>query len=225
MNHDVVDVLGETSMIDWFKQAHAADPQAKLYINDYGILTAGGSDETHQSAYENTIRYLLENDTPIHGIGMQGHFGQTLTPPAKLLEVLDRYTALGLSIKVTEFDISTDDEQMQAAYARDFLTVMYSHPAVEAVVMWGFWENRHWRPNAAWWREDWSPKPAVAAFQSLFNDQWRTQAEGKTDSRGRFFVRGHLGDYTITVVDEEGRRAEHQAELAITGSEVIVEVR
>lgn len=225
MNHDLVDVLGESSMIDWFKQAHAADPQAKLYINDYGILTAGGTDDTHQSAYEKTIRYLLDHDAPIHGIGMQGHFGQTLTPPATLLQVLDRYAALGLSIKVTEFDISTDDQEMQAAYTRDFLTAMYSHPAVDAVVMWGFWENRHWRPNAAWWREDWSPKPAVAAFQSLLADQWHTQAQGAADNEGRFSVHGHLGDYKITATDDEGRYAEQSSVLTIDGNDVVVTLR
>ncbi len=225
MNHDVVDVLGESSMVDWFKLAHAADPQARLYINDYGILTAGGSDQTHQAAYEATIRYLRDNGAPIHGIGMQGHFGQTLTPPAKLLEVLDRFAALGLSIKVTEFDISTDDPEMQAAYARDFLTVMYSHPAVDAVVMWGFWEKRHWRPNAAWWREDWSPKPAVEMIQSLIQGQWQTRAQGVSDDRGQYAVRGHLGDYQIIATDEQGRRAEQTAVLASEGLELLLVLR
>lgn len=224
-NHDVVDTLGEPAMVDWYKQAHAVDPDAKLYINDYGILTGGGRDETHQAAYEQTIRYLLEQDAPLHGIGMQGHFGQTLTPPKKLLEVLDRFARLGLTLKVTEFDIAMDDEAMQAAYVRDFLTTMYSHPDVEGVVMWGFWERRHWRPNAALWRADWSPKPAVEAFRSLLYDAWWTEADGKTDTNGVFSVRGHLGTYRITASNDTGRHAERSATLANNGSTVEIVLR
>ena len=221
-NHDLVDVLGEPEMARWFEQAHAADPAAKLYINDYGILTGGGTDEAHQAAYEATIRGLIEHGAPIHGVGMQGHFGQTLTPPHTLLKVLDRYAAMGLGIKVTEFDISMDNESMQAAYARDFLTAMYSHPAVEAVVMWGFWERRHWRPNAAWWRADWSPRPAVAAMRTLLEDQWWTREQGSTDAQGRWSARGHLGEYRVRVTTPDGGALEHSATHRIAGTEVVV---
>ena len=200
-NHEVVDLLGEPAevMADWFRVAHEADPAARLYINDYGILSAGGADETHQAAYEETIRSLQAEGAPIHGVGMQAHFGRSLTPPAKLIGVLDRFAATGLSIKATEFDVATDDEGLQAAYVRDFLTALYSHPAVDAVVIWGFWEERHWRPEAAWWRTDFSEKPAAAAYRGLVFGDWWTSETLTTDASGEAAVRGFLGDHELTV--------------------------
>ncbi|HYP90533.1 MAG TPA: endo-1,4-beta-xylanase, partial [Polyangiaceae bacterium] len=40
-NHDLMDILGEDVMVDWYRAARAADPSAKLFINDYAILSGG----------------------------------------------------------------------------------------------------------------------------------------------------------------------------------------
>ena len=42
---------------------------------------------------------------------------------------------------------SPEDEEMQADYTRDFLTLAYSHPTVVGVQLWGFWERAHLQPN------------------------------------------------------------------------------
>ena len=63
--HDVMDVLGNEVMADWFKLARAADPKAELFINDYSILARGGLDHAHQDHYEKTIRFLLDKGAPL----------------------------------------------------------------------------------------------------------------------------------------------------------------
>jgi len=198
-NHDLMDLLGNAVMVDWFKAARAADPTAKLYINDYSILSARGQDTAHQDHYFATIRYLLQQGAPLDGIGMQGHFGWDLTPPARLLEILDHFATLGKEIQVTEFDISIDDEALQARYLTDFMTTLFSHPAVAGIVMWGFWEGAHWRPEAALFRRDWRAKPAGQAWQDLVHKQWWTTADGVTDAHGRYALRGFKGQYQIAV--------------------------
>lgn len=223
-NHDIVDILGDEVLVDWFKHANGIDPHAKLFINDYGILTANGRDEIHQATYEKTIRRLLSSGAPLHGIGMQGHFSSSLTSPSQLLKVLDRFAAHKLPIKVTEFDVAIDDEELQAKYVRDFLTVMYSHPAVDAVVIWGFWEDRHWKQNAAWWRSDFTPKPVVREFERLFREQWWTREAGVTDRAGRYQTRGHLGDYTITIETSYGEESQ-EMQLGREGTEIVIALR
>jgi GH35 family endo-1,4-beta-xylanase len=198
-NHDVMKILGNDEMIAWFKLARAYDPKANLYLNDYSILSAGGMDVRHQDHFEKTLRFLKDGGAPINGLGMQGHFGGAATPPERMLSILDRFAKLGLSISITEHDIDTEDEQFQADFTRDFLITTFSHPSVVAVLTWGFWEGSHWRPNAAYYRRDWSIKPAGQVWMDLVRKQWRTELEGKTDSTGRFATRGFLGDYTITV--------------------------
>ena len=152
-NHDLMDILGRDAMVDWFKAARAADPEARLYINDYAILSGGERDTDHQRDYERTIKFFGGTAArPIGGIGLQGHMGDSYTPPTELWKVLDRFGKFGLPITVTEFDIESADEAAQADYMRDFLTAMFAHPATDGVMMWGFWEGRHWKPGAALWR-------------------------------------------------------------------------
>jgi hypothetical protein len=52
-----------------------------------------------------------------------------MDPFARLLEVLDRFSAFGLPIQITEFDVTIRDEEVQAQYLRDFCTGVFSHPA------------------------------------------------------------------------------------------------
>lgn len=198
-NNDVQRVLGDAEMGAWYKQAHALDRTARLYVNDYSIIAAGGNDIIHQNAYYNTIQYLLSLGAPLAGIGMQGHFDSTLTPPERVLQVLDRFAAFGLDIKITEFDINVNDEQVQADYTRDLLTTVFSHPSVQGFLMWGFWAGRHWLPAGAMYRLDWSAKPNALVWQDLVYNQWWTNAAGVTAADGAFATRGFLGDYDIDV--------------------------
>ena len=220
-NHDVVDVLGKPAMVEWFKLAHAADPAVNLYINDYSILSGGGLDTAHQDAYEQVIRYLKEQGAPIHGVGLQSHFGARLTSPEKLLQILDRFAAPGLKLQSTEFDINITDEPLQADYTRDFMTTLFSHPAVDGIVMWGFWEGRHWKPNAALWRKDWSIKPNGQAWLDLVTKKWWTDVAATTAADGKCQTRGFLGDYEISVT-AAGKTKSAKAQLGKTGQTVKV---
>ena len=82
---------------------------------------------------------------------------------------------------------------------RDFMTVVFSHPAVTNIVMWGFWEGRHWRPDAALYRLDWSIKPIGEVWNELVFEEWWTRMQGRTDAAGRFTARGFRGAYQVTV--------------------------
>jgi GH35 family endo-1,4-beta-xylanase len=196
-NHDLMDLLGDEEMVTWFKEARAADPSAKLFINDYAILEGGGGPNAHDEHYEKTIKYLLDRGAPVDAIGMQGHFGLGLTSPDDLLGILDRYARFGKPIHVTEYDIVLNDEQLAGDYTRDFLTLIFSHPAVEGFVMWGFWDGRHWKNAAPLFRKDWSLKPSGVAYEDLVLKRWTTAASGTTDASGRFAARGFLGEYEI----------------------------
>ena len=115
------------------------------------------------------------------------------------MRILDRFGKFGLPICVTEFDQEVADEELQGNYMRDFLTVMFSHPSVINFTMWGYWDGSHWKNNAPIYRKDWSLKPGGEAFKNLVFKQWWTSAEGETDARGEYRLRGFLGDYDLTV--------------------------
>lgn len=220
-NHDLMDILGQDVMVEWFKEARAVDPAAKLFINDYAILSGGGGGTAHRDHYEKTIQFLLAKGAPLDGIGLQGHFGAALTSPEDMLAILDRYAKFKKPIYVTEYDVVIDDEALAGQFTRDFYTTLFSHPAVQGIVMWGFWDGAHWKKNAALYREDWSLKPGGQAYRDLVLGAWRTDVSGKTDARGAFSTRGFLGDYEIAV-DAAGKQKKVRAKLAPGGSTVTV---
>ncbi len=217
-NHDVMDVLGNQVVAEWYKLAGATDPKALLFANDYGILSGGGQDRAHRDFYFDHIRGLLDAGAPLRGIGMQGHFGMTRTSPAKLMEILDRFGELGLPIEVTEFDMDMPNERLAAEYLRDFYTVCFSHPKVEGILMWGFWEGAHWIPNAALWRRDWKIKPSGKMWMDLVTREWWTDQTVKTGADGTTTLRGFQGHYMATTADG----AETKFALGKAGVEVFV---
>jgi endo-1,4-beta-xylanase len=222
-NDDLMDLLGEDIMVEWFELADAADPGARLYINDFGILP--GENEDHRAHYEQTIRMLLAQGAPLEGVGFQGHFWGDLTPPAQILRLIDRYAALDpeLRLQVTEFDHKTDDQQLQADYQRDLMIALFSHPRVDGFVMWGFWEGRHWRPEAAMFQRDWTPKPNAAVFEDLVFERWWTDERGTTDAEGRYRIRAFCGDHLVTVT-VGGQRHELSCQLDQAGRELVVDL-
>lgn len=196
-HYDILEILGRDVMAEWFKLARQADPNAVLYLNEAGQPNSPPNSERYD-VLERDVRMLLDAGAPIGGIGMQGHFGQHLNSPEELLAIYDRFAKLGLPIKITELDVDHPDETLQAEYLRDFMIVSFSHPSINGILMWGFWESQHWRPNAALWRKDWSIKPAGEAWLDLVRNQWWTKHDGQTDTQGALSVRGFLGEYEVS---------------------------
>jgi GH35 family endo-1,4-beta-xylanase len=203
-HHDLMDLLGEEVMVEWFKAARESDPDVKLFLNDYAGLANEGLDTPHKDHFEKTTRFLIEKGAPIAGIGLQCHFGWSVTPPEAALKELDRWGALGLEVQITEFDVETTDEELQADYTRDLLTLAFSHPSVSAIMIWGFWEGRHWKPDAALWRRDWSIKPNGKVWTDLTLREWHTSGEAVTDADGWISFRGFHGSYTLEI-EENGK--------------------
>jgi endo-1,4-beta-xylanase len=223
-NHDLLDILGNEVMLDWFKAAHEVDPAARLFINDYAILSGGGGTTPHRDHYERTIRTLIDKGAPLDGIGMQGHFATSLTAPEDLLQILDRFAQFNKTIWITEYDVALDDETLAGSYTRDFYTTLFSHPAVGGIVMWGFWDGSHWKNNAPLYRRDWSEKPAGRAYRELVKQAWHTSATLQTDDKGAILVRGFLGTYDIDVRAADKHQAV-SAVLAQGGSTVVVTMK
>ncbi|MFO7958388.1 MAG: endo-1,4-beta-xylanase [Candidatus Brocadiia bacterium] len=187
------DRLGEGIRADMFRWAAEEDPDALLFVNDYNILS--GKDA---AAYERQIQALLDAGAPVGGIGCQGHFGGDIDMD-EVRAALDRLARFDLPIRITEFDINMDDEEKKARLLREFYRTCFAHPAVDGILMWGFWRGRHWRPKAALWEKDFSPTPAAEAYRDLVFDRWWTEWEGEADGEGRCEVPAFYGRHRVTV--------------------------
>ena len=200
VNHDVDDAVGPPSpRPDWFRIARETAPGIRLAINEFGVVSGFGTNEANIDGYVEDIRGILAAGGEIDVVGVQGHIGEGFTPPERLWAVFDRLAALGRPLHVTEFDVATDDDAVQADYTRDFLTAALAHPSVEQVTFWGYWEPHHWRPAGALWGEDWRRLPAAEALAAWRETFWRKPDAGLTDARGEVRVRVMAGRYAVRV--------------------------
>jgi len=210
---------------DLFKMSRKAWPKADLVYNDYAIISGGGSNTSAHEEVKKWVRRLRADGAPLTMLGFQGHFGEGLTDPERVWQILDQfYSEFKLPIEVTEFDVDSRDTEAQAAYTRDLIMAWFAHPATAGFTMWGFWEGAHWKPNGAMYRRDWSPKPNLAVWKELTQKRFRSNLTKKTDSKGTAQSRVFHGDYTVTVTSA-GRSGGANAVVTAKGSAVEIKLK
>lgn len=129
--------LGDEIYPYMFQRVKELDPDAKLFVNDFGNLEGSETEK-----YVSHIRKLIKQGAPIDGIGAQGHFTGMVFPNL-VYQRLDKMAALGLPIWITEYDCNNKDEKQRADSLEKLYRTAFSHPAVEGILMWGFWAGSH----------------------------------------------------------------------------------
>ncbi len=218
------DGLGEAIWPWMFKRARELDPNVKLFVNEFNILSVDQNfEQVETDQYVASIRRLIEQGAPIHGVGIQGHIWREdiLANPGVLKERLDKVAALGLPIWITEFDVADDDETSCADKLELVYRTAYSHPAVEGIMMWVFWAGDSWRgPNAGLAHRDWTLNEAGKRYEALM-DEWSTEVSGTTGADGLLSFSGFHGDYQATA---NGRTATFSLESGEGPQEATVQL-
>lgn len=150
--------MGKDYIAFALREAHRADPEAKLYINDYALENPGPKSD---AMYE-LAKSLLAQDVPLHGIGFQMH--EDMTDDYQPVEAsvfrdnVQRFIDLGLEVRISEMDVNLQDDdseerlQQQAAYFRSILELAMDKPAFTAFATWGFTDR--YSSLQEWWDAD-----------------------------------------------------------------------
>lgn len=151
--------LGTGVIADAFRWAHAADPHALLFYNDYNIAGEDGTNAKSDAAYA-FVKQLLADGVPISGVGDQGHLDLQFGFPTKMRQDLQRLADLGLKVAVTEADVRTfvnnataqvpTDALAPAAQAYYYDQMMKACLAVRSCIsftVWGFGDADSWVPG------------------------------------------------------------------------------
>ena len=122
------EVLGEDYIKLAFRLAAEADPEAKLYYNDYNI-------ESLSPKFEGTkriVEMLQADGIRIDGVGLQAHFTAGETPGLdEMIEVMEGYAAYGVEVALTELDVRMTlppDEEQLALQKEDYKNVSWEAP-------------------------------------------------------------------------------------------------
>ncbi|TKW56367.1 Endo-1,4-beta-xylanase 1, partial [Colletotrichum tanaceti] len=171
-------VLGTNYLPIAFRAARAADPNAKLYYNDYNLEYNGAKTNRVFEA----VTIVQNAGAPIDGVGFQGHLIVGSTPArSALATALRRFTALGLEVAYTELDIRHASLPASAAalatQGRDYANVVGSCVDVAGcvgVTVWGFTDKYSWVPetfagqgDALLWDAGFNKKPAYTSVAAV----------------------------------------------------------
>jgi endo-1,4-beta-xylanase len=153
-----------------FQFAHEADPDAKLYYNDYNLNVSQKAKIVHAM-----VKDLLAQGVPIHGIGMQAHYNTNIQA-ANVEASLKLFSELDVEISITELDMTVsgatatglteDQEKAQAvAYAKLFKLFKDYKDKIVRVTFWGTLDTRSWRAKQfpCLFNGDYTPKEAYYA--------------------------------------------------------------
>lgn len=138
-----------------FRWAHAADPNALLFYNDYNIEQAGAK----FNAVYAMVKDFVTRGVPINGVGIQMHLDTTGYPTSTgLAQNIQQLTALGLQVHITEMDVripvdssgnaTAANLQAQAATYQRILTICLQNPGCTAFQTWGFTDKHSWIPGS-----------------------------------------------------------------------------
>ncbi|MFC6018520.1 endo-1,4-beta-xylanase [Plantactinospora solaniradicis] len=168
--------LGPNYIADALRWAHAADPNAKLFLNDYAIDNINPK----STAYYELAKQLLKQRAPLHGMGFQGHLDLQYPLPIDAPENLRRFDKLGLQTAFTEVDVRFDlpvDNWKTAGQVGSFNTLLQAcllTPRCVMFTVWGFSDKYSWVPgffegqgSATPMDENFQPKPAYRGLQQV----------------------------------------------------------
>ncbi|MFI6094639.1 endo-1,4-beta-xylanase [Lentzea sp. NPDC051213] len=141
--------LGDNYVADAFRWARAADPSARLYINDYN--TEGVNAKSN--ALYNLVRTLRQQGVPIDGVGIQTHLSIQYGFPTSLRQNIERFAALGVDVAITEADVRiplpADSAKLntQANYYKQVWDACHAVSRCVEFTTWGFTDRHSWVPG------------------------------------------------------------------------------
>jgi endo-1,4-beta-xylanase len=141
--------LGPSYIADAFRWAHAADPKAKLFLNDYNVEGINAK----STAYYELAKRLRAEGVPVQGFGAQGHLAIQYGFPGDVPENLARFARLGMQTAFTEVDVRmilpADEEKLatQATYFRGLLDACLGTRSCKSFTVWGYTDKYSWVPG------------------------------------------------------------------------------
>lgn len=216
-------VCGESFIDSAFVWAHQADPDCKLYLNDYDNEIMGTA---KAQAFYNLVKRLQKSGIPIDGVGMQCHFDAGNVDVKALGRNIARFEELGLECTITELDLGIDNKttnelQQQARDYHNIVAEAMAHNNCRSLLIWGISDDMSWRQSSPLiWNGDLSPKPAFYGVRAAL----RESATGIDEVRETPAIETNCSTSQSRVIDLLGRPASLRASglLIVDGRKVMI---
>ena len=159
-----------TSGYDWivnaFKWARAACPNAILILNDYNNIEYS-TDNAH---FIDIVNKIKAAGAPIDAVGAQAHDAYKLST-STVKGFIDKLAATGLPVYITEYDIGLADDNQQKTVMQDQITMYFDHPSVKGITLWGYIVGATWRSNTGLQQPSGAMRPAMTWLMQFLGRQ------------------------------------------------------
>lgn len=166
--------LGGTgeSGYDWavwlFKKARAYFPNSKLILNDFAIVNS-----TSNIREQLLFLQVLRDSALVDGFGAQAHtFNLDGMNANNLKQNLDLMATAGVPIYLTEMDMQgvNIDEASQLTSYMNLFPVLWEHPDVAGISLWGYVYGSMWKPDAGLVNADGSERSCMTWLKDYMNN-------------------------------------------------------
>lgn len=167
--------MGESYIAKAFRAAHEADPDALLFINDYGLE----EDSERWDAMFDLVTKLQDDGVPVHGVGFQAHVyerGDKIDLQSLRNHIRD-LANVGLKARISEMDVYIEDgTDTQAEQYSQVLGICLEEPNCVSFTTWGVSDRYDWfidddgsieQGEDYLWDKAMQPTPAVEAIQQV----------------------------------------------------------
>jgi endo-1,4-beta-xylanase len=146
-------VLGPRHIPIAFEAAAAADPGARLVINDYDLEFVGTRYDLRREIALSMVRQLKDAGLPVHAVGIQAHLYAELRID---VEALGRFgealKAMDCGLLVTELDVidwkveggAAEQDAAAGRIVSDLLDGVMAAGPPEAFITWGLTDRHSW---------------------------------------------------------------------------------
>ncbi len=100
------EIIGEDYIEKAFEYAHAADPDAKLFYNDYNTESTVKREKIYK-----LLKKLKDKKVPVDGVGLQGHWSIYEPSAQEIEKSIQQFASLGLAVQITELDVSVHPKE------------------------------------------------------------------------------------------------------------------
>ena len=156
-----------TSGYDWlvnaFKWARAACPNAILLYNDYNTIEYA----SENSGVIKLINAVKAAGGPVDGVGCQGHDVGKVSASTVTTYVNNITSQTGLPVYITEMDVGEADDNTQMTKIKDVVTPLWANDKVAGFTYWGYIVGRTWRDNTGLMTDSGTKRPALTWLMSF----------------------------------------------------------
>ncbi|PQP85119.1 hypothetical protein C0Q44_11705 [Paenibacillus sp. PCH8] len=159
------ELIGPDYVEKTYEFARAADPDAKLYYNEYFTEIP----EKREHMYQ-LVKKLKEKGL-VDGVGLQSHYNLESPPIEEIEKTINLFADLGLDIQITELDVDSgipfgekmsEEVAVKQAYRyKELLDLYQKHSdVISSVTLWGLQDEKSYNNQAMLFDSALQAKPA-----------------------------------------------------------------